>query len=179
MRSESIARNYAEALFDLGEKSGRTNEYVDLLDAVAAGIAAAPRVSAVLSSPRVTKTAKGNLLAKALPAAPPEFVGFLKAVVKRGRQGLFGEISHELQALVDVKLNRLRAAVTVARPADETLRKAIAQRLTQVMGKEVLPHFHEDPAILGGVVVRVGDRVYDGSVRRRMTLLRRHLLAGR
>jgi F-type H+-transporting ATPase subunit delta len=45
------------------------------------------------------------------------------------------------------------------------------------MGKQVLPHFHEDPAILGGVVVRVGDRVFDGSVRRKMTVLRRALLA--
>jgi F0F1-type ATP synthase delta subunit len=41
----------------------------------------------------------------------------------------------------------------------------------------VLPHFHEDPEIIGGVIVRVGDRVFDGSVRRKMTLLRRHLLS--
>lgn len=177
MRAETIARNYAEALFDLGEKSGRTDLYVELLDAVANGIAAAPRVSAVLSSPRVTKTAKASLLAQALPGAPREFVLFLQAVVRRGRQGLFGAMSHELQGLVDLKLNRLRAAVTVARPADEALRQQIAARLTAVMGKQVLPHFHEDAGILGGVIVRVGDRVFDGSVRRRMTLLRRHLLA--
>lgn len=177
MRAETIARNYAEALFDLGEKSGRTDMYVELLDAVAAGIAAAPRVSAVLSSPRVTKAAKANLLSEALPGAPREFVLFLQAVVRRGRQGLFGAMSHELQGLVDLKLNRVRAAVTVARPADEALRQQIAARLTAVMGKQVLPHFHEDAGILGGVIVRVGDRVFDGSVRRRMTLLRRHLLA--
>lgn len=177
MRGETIARNYAEALFALGEKSGRTERYVDLLDAVAAGIAAAPRVSVVLSSPRVTKAAKANLLAAALPDAPREFVRFLQAVVKRGRQGLFAAMAHELQGLVDLKLNRVRAAVTVARPADEALRQRITARLTEVMGKEVLPHFHVDPALLGGVMVRVGDRVFDGSVRRRMTLLRRHLLA--
>lgn len=179
MRAETIARNYAEALFELGEKSGRTDQYVDLLDAVAAGIAAAPQVTAVLRSPRVTKAAKAGLLAKALPEAPREFVLFLQAVVKRGRQELFGAISHELQGLVDHKLNRVRAAVTVARPADEPLRQAIAARLTEVMGKEVLPHFHEDAGILGGMIVRVGDRVFDGSVKRRMTLLKRHLLAGR
>ncbi len=179
MRAETIARNYAEALFELGEKSGRTDQYVDLLDAVAAGIAAAPRVTATLSSPRVTKAAKAGLLAKALPEAPREFVLFLQAVVKRGRQGLFGEISNELQGLVDHKLNRVRAAVTVARPADEALRQAIAARLTAVMGKQVLPHFHEDAGLMGGMVVRVGNRVFDGSVKRRMTLLRRQLLAGR
>jgi F-type H+-transporting ATPase subunit delta len=166
LRFESIARNYAEALFDLGEKAGRTAEYADLMDAVAHGIAAAPTVSSVLMSPRVTKAQKSALLAAALKGAPRDFVRFLQAVVRRGRQGLFGEIAQAYQELLDLKLNRVRAAVTVARPIDEALRKRIAARLTQVIGKEVLPHFHEDPGLLGGIVIR-----------RRMTLLRRLLLA--
>lgn len=177
MRNEGIARNYAEALFNLGEKSGRTAAFADLLDAVAGGIAAAPTVEAVLMSPRVTKAQKTRILAQALAGAPDEFVRFLGAVVKRGRQGLFGPMAVEYQALLDLKLNRVRAAVTVARPADPALRQQIAARLTAVVGKEVLAHFTEDPAILGGVVVRVGDRVFDGSIRRRMTMLRRQLLA--
>lgn len=177
MRHETIARNYAEVLFDLGEKSGRTALYADLLDAVAGGIAAAPTVQAVLMSPRVTKPQKTSILAGALPDAPRDFVLFLGAVVRRGRQGLFQEMAQAYLDLVDLKLNRVRAAVTVARPADEALRKTIAARLTEVVGKQVLPRFTEDPSILGGVVVRVGDRVFDGSVKRRMTLLRRALLA--
>jgi F-type H+-transporting ATPase subunit delta len=185
VRFETIARNYAQALFDLAEKgrgeapasAPRTQLYADLLDAVAGGIAAAPKVQAVLLSPRVTKAQKSRLLAEALKDAPAEFVRFLGAVVKRGRQGLFGQMAQEYQALLDIKLNRVRAAVTVARPADEALRKKIAARLTEVVGKQVLPHFIEDPSILGGVVVRVGDRVFDGSIRRRMTMLRRQLLA--
>ena len=177
MSFETIARNYAEALFALGERGGRAAEYADLLDAVAHGIAAAPTVGMVLMSPRVTKAQKSALLAAALKNAPREFVLFLQAVVRRGRQGLFGEMAHEYQGLLDLKLNRVRAAVTVARPVDEALRKRIGERLSQVVGKKVLPHFHEDPALLGGIVVRVGDRVFDGSIRRRMTVLRRTLLA--
>jgi len=175
--NETIARNYAEALFDLGEKSGRTAQYADLLDAVAGGIAAAPKAQAVLMSPRVTKAQKTAILTGALPDAPREFVLFLGSVVRRGRQGLFREMAQEYLGLVDRKLNRVRASVTLARPADEALRKAIAARLTEVVGKQVLPHFSEDPSILGGLVVRVGDRVFDGSVKRRMTMLRRALLA--
>ena len=177
MRAETIARNYAEALFGLGEKSGRTAEYAELLDAVAHGIAAAPTVEAVLMSPRVTKAQKSALLASALPGTPREFVLFLQAVVKRGRQGLFTQMVQAYQDLLDIKLDRVRAAVTVARPVDEALRRKITQRLIQVVGKEVLPHFLEDPALLGGIMVRVGDRIFDGSVRRRMTVLRRALLA--
>jgi F-type H+-transporting ATPase subunit delta len=176
LRSVTIARNYAEALFELGEKSGRTAEYADLIDAVAQGLAAAPSVQAVLMSPRITKAAKAQLFARALPNVPAEFVRFLQALVKRGRQALLAEISTEYAALLDIKLNRVRAAVTVARPVDEALRKSIADALAKVVGKQVIPHFNEDPAILGGVVVRVGDRVFDGSVRRRIAALRRTLL---
>jgi F-type H+-transporting ATPase subunit delta len=177
LRPVTIARNYSETLFVLAEKSGRIQDYADLIDAVAHGVAAAPRVQAVLMSPRVTKAQKAKLFADALAGAPREFVLFLQAVIRRGRQGLLTYIAQEFHALHDLKLNRIRAAVTVARPVDETLRQQVARRLTEVMGKQVLPHFHEDPAILGGVVVRVGDRVFDGSIRRRMTLLRRALLA--
>jgi len=176
LRSETIARNYAEALFTLGEKSGRTAEYADLLDAVANGIAQAPRVEAVLRSPRVTKAQKSRILAEALKETPREFVLFLQAVVKRGRQALFGEMAREYLGLLDIKLNRVRAAVTVARPVNDALRSRIVAQLSRVIGKEVIPHFHEDPAILGGIIVRVGDRVFDGSIRRRMTVLRRQLL---
>jgi len=177
LSSESIALNYAEALFQLGERSGRTQQFADLLDAVAHGVAAAPKVRAALMSPKVTKAQKSALMAAALPDAPREFVAFLQSVIRRGRQALFGEMVQQYQGLLDVKLDRVRAAVTVARPVDEGLRRRITESLTRVMGKEVLPHFHEDPEILGGVIVRVGDRVFDGSVRRRMTLLRRQLLS--
>jgi F-type H+-transporting ATPase subunit delta len=177
VRAESIARNYAEALFALGEKGDRTEEYAELLDAVAQGIAAAPAVQGVLMSPRVTKDQKAGLLAAALEDSPREFVLFLQAVVKRGRQGLFGEMAVAYQALLDLKLNRVRAAVTVARPVDEALRLRIGKRLTEVMGQEVIPHSHHAPALLGGVIIRVGDRVFDGSIKRRMTALRRSLLA--
>jgi F-type H+-transporting ATPase subunit delta len=176
LRSETIARNYAVTLFVLAEKDKATQQYADLLDAVAHGIAAAPQVEAVLMSPRVTKAKKADLLARAVAGAPRDFIRFLGAVVKRGRQGLFGAMAVEFQGLLDQKLQRVRAAVTVARPVDEKFQKQVTERLTAIVGKEVLPHFHEDPSLLGGLIVRVGDRVFDGSVRRRMTVLRRLLL---
>ena len=129
-------------------------------------------------SPRVPKAEKARLLGAALKGAPPEFVRFLQAVVKRGRQRLLGEIATEFQTLLDVKQNRVRAGVTVARKADEALQREIQASLSKQLGKEVLAVFHVDPDILGGTVVRVGERIHDGSVRRRLTKLRRQLLSG-
>ena len=177
MRSATIARNYAEALFEAGERSGRAARYAELIDAVAAVVETTEQVQTVLVSPRIPKAEKTRLLAAALPDAPREFVLFLQAVVKRGRQQLLGEIASEYHTLLDIKLNRVRAGVTLARPADESVRRTIQERLSRQLGKEVLPSFLVDPEILGGVIVRVGERIHDGSVRRRMTKLRRALLA--
>ncbi len=177
MRSETIARNYAEALFELGERSGNAAQYADLMDAVAAAVETTPAVQAVLMSPRVPKAEKSRLLGAALKEAPREFVLFLQAVVKRGRQQLLREMATEYAALLDVKLNRVRAGVTLARPATEALQQSIAEALSRHLGKEVLPAFSIDPEILGGAIVRVGERIHDGSLRRRLVKLRRHLLA--
>lgn len=178
MRPVTIARNYAEALFELGEQSGQATEFADLIDAVAGAVETAPAVQMVLVSPRVPKATKAKLLADALPQAPRPFVLFLQALVKRGRQQLLREIANEYLALLDLKFNRVRAGVTVAREPSEAARRSIQDELSRRLGKEVIAMFSVDPQILGGAVVRVGDRIYDGSVRRRMTRLRRQLLAG-
>ena len=177
MRSETIARNYAEALFDLGERSGGTARYADLIDALAAAIETTPSVQAILMSPRIPKGDKSRLLGEAMKGAPREFVLFLQAVVKRGRQQLFRQIATEYAGLLDVKLNRVRAGVTLARPANEQLQKSIAEALSRQLGKEVLPSFSVVAEMLGGAFVRVGERIYVGSLRRRLVKLRRHLLA--
>ena len=173
MKSITIARNYAEALFAAGEKYG------ELIDAVAGAVQADQRIATVLESPRVSKTAKAQILEKALKGeAPKEFVRFLQAVVRRGRQGLLAEIAQEYLVLLDTKLNRVHAGVTLADEPDARTQKQVVDRLTKALGREVRAFFRSDPKILGGVVVRVGDRIYDGSVRRRLTALQRRMLTG-
>jgi F-type H+-transporting ATPase subunit delta len=173
VKSITIARNYAEALFAAGEKYG------ELIDAVAGAVQADQRIATVLESPRVSKTAKAQILEKALKGeAPKEFVRFLQAVVRRGRQGLLAEIAQEYLVLLDTKLNRVHAGVTLADEPDARTQKQVVDRLTKALGREVRAFFRSDPKILGGVVVRVGDRIYDGSVRRRLTALQRRMLTG-
>jgi F-type H+-transporting ATPase subunit delta len=176
LRNETIARNYAEALFELGQKAGSAERYADLIDAVAAAVETTPRVQAVLMSPRVPKSEKSRILGAALKEAPRDFVLFLQALVKRGRHRLLREIANEYLTLLDVKLDRVRAGVTLARTPDEKLKRAIQEMLGQQLDKQVIAAYTVDPEILGGAVIRVGERVLDGSVRRRMTRLRRKLL---
>jgi F-type H+-transporting ATPase subunit delta len=98
--------------------------------------------------------------------------------VRRGRQGLFQEMSEEYQSLVDVKQDRVHAGVTLAAEPDASLRRQVITKLEAALGKEVRAHFRSDPGILGGVLVRVGDRVFDGTLKRRLTVLRRKMLTG-
>jgi F-type H+-transporting ATPase subunit delta len=178
LREPTIARNYAEALFEVGERSGQTVLFADLIDAVAGAIDADERVKVVLESPRVTKHRKQDLLARALAGrAPDTFVKFLAAVIRRGRQGIFRPIADEYLALVDVKFNRVHASITLARTPDLALQSEIQERLSAILAKEVVPHYHHEPKIMGGVIVRVGDRVMDGSIRRRMQRLRSSMLS--
>jgi len=173
LKSVTVARNYAEALFAAGDTFG------ELMDAVAGAVAADTRIAAMLASPRVSKGVKALILERALKGeAPIEFVRFLQAVVRRGRQGLFGEIAQEYLVLLDKKLNRVHAGVTLAREPDARTEQEIVTRLTEALGREVRAHFRTDRAIVGGVVVRVGDRILDGSVRRRLMALKRRMLTG-
>ena len=176
MSAPAVARNYAEVLYDLASAQDAHVEFGDLIDAVASAITTSPEIQQVLVSPRVPKARKSELFANALGDLPVPFVRFLQAVVQRGRQGILPEIATAYQALHDQSLNRVRARVTVAREPNEALRKSVAKSLSQALGKEVIPSFAVDPDLLGGAIVRVGERVYDGSVRRRMVRLRRALL---
>ncbi len=181
MKNTTIARNYAEALL-LAAEAGDKNAvelYGRLMDAVAGAVQADERIVVALDSPRVAKTTKAALLERALAdLAGPEFVRFLQAVVRRGRQGLLGEIAHQYQALVDLKLDRVHAGVVLVEEPDARLEKQIVERLTAALGKDVRAHFRTERGIIGGVVVRVGDRVYDGSLKRKLTVLRRKMLTG-
>jgi F-type H+-transporting ATPase subunit delta len=179
VKAETIARNYAEALFGAAEAhdAATVERYGTLLDEVAGAVGADLRIAIALDSPRVAKATKARMLATGLQGvAPPEFIRFLQAVVYRGRQKFLADISRAYQALLDAKLNRVHAGITLAGEADPRLEEQVVARLRTVLGREVRAHFRTEGSILGGVVVRVGDRVYDGSLRRKLAVLRRQLL---
>jgi len=177
VRDSTVCRNYAETLLAVAEREKQVQEFGALIDAVAGVLAADPALKGVFMSPRVPKDTKKRLVEQALTrVAPVSFIRFLQAIVQRGRQYLLTDIAAEYEQLVDKHLDRVHAVVSTARPVDAKLARAIQKRLAEVFAKSVLPHFRTEPALLGGIVVRVGDRVFDGSLRRKLKLLRNRML---
>jgi F-type H+-transporting ATPase subunit delta len=177
MRDSTIARNYAEALLELAGRAKDLPGWGSILQGIADSVRGDPTIRAFLETPRVDAGAKIELLRKALAdRAPSAFVRFIETVVRNRRQMLIPEIAVAYADLVDQVENRLHAEVTVAQDLDEKTRKMIADRLSKAFEKTVLPHVTVDPRLIGGMVVRVGDTVMDGSVRRKLGELRRDLL---
>jgi len=178
MRQSTIARNYAEALLTLATRARDLRGWGTLIQSIADAMRRDQKLRAFLETPRVDAGTKNAVLKKALAdRAPSPFVRFIGSVVSHRRQMLIPEIAQEYMDLVDAAENRMHASVTVAKDADEKTRKVIADRLSAVFGKTVVPHITVDARILGGVVVRVGDTVMDGSVRRKLGTLKHRMLA--
>jgi F-type H+-transporting ATPase subunit delta len=178
MRQSTIARNYAEALLELARRANDLRGWGTLVHSIADAMQRDQTLRAFLETPRVDVATKNAVLRKALvDRAPAKFVRFIESVVSHRRQMLIPEIAQEYSDLVDLAENRMHASVTVAREVDEATRQVIADRLSKVFEKTVIPHVTVDERIIGGLVVRVGDTVMDGSVRRKLGILKARMLS--
>jgi F-type H+-transporting ATPase subunit delta len=177
MRSQIIARNYAETLLALADRQGgaAVEEYAGAMDMLADAVRS-PRVREFLATPRVTADTRKQALAAALKGRVPElFLRFVMVVVDKRRQALLPDIATEYQALVDERMGRVRVDVHISHEPDAALRQQVADALARRLGKVVVATFTVTPALLGGMVVRYGDEILDGSVRTRAAHLRRRL----
>lgn len=180
MRETTIARNYAETLLELARRANDLRGWSALIDEIAEAMRRDQKLRIFLESPRVSAADKNRILTRAFEGQVPRtFLRYLHALVTHRRQMLIPHIARELHTLIDEVEGRMHASVTVARTADAAERELVAQQLSRVYGKEVVPHFLVNPTILGGVIVRVGDTVFDGSVRRRLATLRNRMMARR
>ena len=180
MRDTTIARSYAETFLVLAGKAEDLRGWGGMLADVARAMETNPQLKLFLESPRVPAQTKMDVLGKAFQDRMPRLmVRFLQALVKNRRQMLIPEISRTYFDLVETAENRLHARVTVAMEQTDEETKAVAAQLSRMFDKNVIPHITVDPAIMGGVIVHVGDTVLDGSVRKRLATLRRRMMVGR
>ena len=178
MRDETVARNYAETLFELASRNDALQEYGDAVETVAKLIDEDAKFRLFMDTPRIDDAEKKAVVGKAFAdSLPKHVVNFVLVTIDKRRQRLLRSISQQYHALLDAHMGREHVQVTVARPLDETTREVITEKLSAALGKEAIPHVRVDAAIVGGLVLRTGDMIYDGSIRRRLEGMRRRLLS--
>ncbi len=173
--ASTIGRRYAEAYFDLARKAGKIPQWRDDL-ARAAETLANPEVADALANPRLTLGERTRLALDLLDGIGEPARNLVRLLIERRRAGVLGELLEAYDDLTDRDSGLIRADVTTAVPVDAELKKRIARLLGDKLGATVQTEVHQDPDILGGLVIRIGDRVIDNSVRTRLEQLRTALI---
>jgi len=176
----SLAKRYAQALLDVAAESGVAEVVGSELTAVAALLREQRELRQVLANPAVRRRDALGLLEAVLDRMDlrPLSRTFLRVVLEAGRLAGLDEILRSYQGLLDERLERVRAVVTTAAPLEAVAAARLTAELRRLTGKQVLLEVAEDPALLAGVVTRIGSRVYDGSLRTRLAALRERLARG-
>jgi F-type H+-transporting ATPase subunit delta len=177
VRDETIARNYAATLFEVADRRDGLERFGEGIGFVGRLLDENPDFRIFLETPKIALLEKKALVRKVFgDTLPPALINFLLVTLDRRRQRLIRAISREYHTLLDLRLNRERVEVTVARPLDDSAVSQLRTKLTALLGREAIPSIRVKPSLLGGVVVRAGDTIYDGSLRRRLDGLRRGLM---
>ncbi len=177
MISQTIARDYAATLFELARRHDSLESFAGGMDTVAELLDKHPSFGLFLETPRIPDSEKEAVLEKVFRGRIPDLLlSFLKVTIRKRRQRLLGLMGREFRALLDRYRGRVPVVVTVARKWDPSGVEELVERLSALLGREAVPRIRVNPAILGGVHVRVGDTVLDGTLRRRLRQIRRQLL---
>lgn len=179
VRQTRIARIYAESLIALAAREGKELEVGDeLIGFVRDVVGKNPTVSAFLTSPAVTRRSREPVLNSALKDnVSPLVARFLGVLNQNNRLDLIRSISAVYQDLVDQRAGRVRVSVRSAVPLTDEQQEELRQTLASTTHKETVLELRTDPDLLGGMIVQVGDKVYDSSVRSRLEALRHQLTA--
>jgi F-type H+-transporting ATPase subunit delta len=179
VRQARIARVYVESLLPVAIREGQAEDLGDELDALIRDVLGQhPSVAAFLTSPALTRRARAPILAAALKeSASPLLRKFIGVLNQNNRLELLPAISAAYREALDERAGRVRVWVRSAAPLDEAERNELGRTLAVTLGKEPILAVRVDPELLGGLMIQVGDRVYDSTVRSRLDALRTQLLA--
>ena len=180
MLNIQLATKYARAIFEIAQEENKLDEYDKDLNLVRADVFSIPEAVTFFKNPLVPHQAKKDLLIKAVKGEVSETVmNFLMLLVDKNRIGIFNEIYEIFTNLKNDAQGILVADVTTAFPLTKAQESKIGMKLAAVTHKRIQIRRHEDKNILGGVIVRIGDKRIDGSAAGRLQALKSSLSTDR
>ena len=172
-----LARRYAKAIFDIGSEQGGLDKMGADLRVLSKAMKDSPELVSTLSNPAIRRSDR-----KAIVDALLQRIGVVTVtrnaiylLLEGERLGKLPDISRQLDAMIEEKAGRVMAEVVSAKPLDPSQLSQITATLEKLSGKKVSLSSRQDPDLLGGVVAKVGDTVYDGSLRTQLRNLRDEL----
>ena len=175
MISTISARRYAEAIFQVAQKSKSLDEWNKALRKLA-DLMKDQQIVDLIDHPKVPFNLKAELIKQKLNEKNELVLNLCNLLISKGKLKNADQIADEYEKLLDDSRGVKHALVMTAVPVDEAEKKKITGQLENITGKKVLVKLQVNPAILGGMVARIEDTLIDGSVRYRLDMLRKDLV---
>jgi F-type H+-transporting ATPase subunit delta len=176
MSNRSLARRYAQALFLSSQEKNLLDEVEAELKMVVESIRGSEDLSKIIDRELIPAEEKKALMVKVFSGKiSSQTMNFIKLVLDKKREKHLQEILSEFTALADTARNMLEAEVTTAAELSPQQQELLIKGLSSHTGKEVRLKINVDPSLLGGVMIKIGDKVYDGSARQQLQSLRERL----
>lgn len=180
MSEGAVVQRYARALFEIGLETGQLGSLTEQIRAVADLWQGSRELRTALDDPSLDEGRRQSLigeLAARLGISGPA-LGALRIMATRQRLAALPGVARELTRLGDEHQGLVRVSVRSAAFLPDSYYENLVQKLEATTGKRVVLEKYEDPTLIGGVVLSIGDSIIDGSIRGRLQQLERRLLAG-
>jgi F-type H+-transporting ATPase subunit delta len=174
----SHAMPYASALLDLANKQNQAEAIGEELKAIRQIIADNRTFQLYLSDPGISSAERGQMVQKVFGgSASPLMKNFLGVLNEKGRLGALTHIADAYDDLLDEQLGKVEVDVTVAQKLTPEQLEEVRQRVSTALKKDAVVHQYVDESIIGGLIVRVGDKLIDASVKTQLTAMKQQLLS--
>ena len=174
MIGSDIAKRYARALFEIAQEEDAIESIYDELKGFSSLLKGSKDLAEFFANPVFDSSDKGAVMGDILKEINVSVItsNFLKLLVDKGRISAVVEIEECYRKYMDDVLNKVRVDVKTAFPLSDELSARIKKQMEDLTGKNVEVVINEDPSLLAGVVIGVGDTLYDGSVRAQLNSIR-------
>jgi F-type H+-transporting ATPase subunit delta len=173
MSDQTVARRYAQALYEQADENGEVDAIDEDVRAVQQSLEDSRELTLLFERPIVQRAKKRAVVEELFEGrVEPLTLRFLKLLIKKKRDALVSDVMRTYRALRDEQRGVVTARVRTALPLDDTEREKLKSELEDLTGQTVRLETRQDESLIGGVVVRIGDTVYDGSARHQLESLR-------
>jgi len=179
-KSSSVATAYAKPLLELAREQNQAEAIGEELRGLKQVIDSNPTFAEFLANPAVSEAERGEVLQRTFDGrVSPLLFNFLRVLNARGRLGVLPQVSDAYDDLLDELFGKIEVDVTVAQRLTAEELEEVRRRVSEALGKEAVVHQYVDDSIIGGLLLRVQDRLIDASVRSQLRALKNQMLAAR